>query len=384
LALTVSLTACGDDPAGVVDVPSDVEAVLAVSGSAPAPPGGLVSVGSLELWPWTGRDLSGETADPVNLLFTGDVDVVSIRAALRALDGDRTAFGFPAAPPFDCTWEDANGQMQTTYSNMAGWVGSAIQLQCGNYDPVRFHIRLFDAGDWVIGAVHFDLLIPNTPEHQVLSWDFPQQFVMVDFLRSGLLTGPPSSQALQVPGSVQVIPKILYDGIPDALKVALGLPPGPAPPAGVPVPNDGMATVLGLVAPEPVADLVQYDLSLPFDQIIPRPFCSQGPADFVLLQGPVDISVSTRVNAQGQVTTHNVLRGDLSITPIDVSTGLPSGPTFGAQISQVDNAGVSSNGTRMNAVQLRKALPPGIGFLKTHLLTGGQGMAQFTSSEKCN
>lgn len=184
---------------------------------------------------------------------------------------------------------------------------------------------------------------------------------------------------------MQVIPKPVYDGIPDALKVALGLPPGPAPPAGVPVQNDGVATVLDLGTRAPVvADLVEYDLALPFNQVIPRPFCSQGPADFVLVQGPVDLTVSTRVNAQGWVTTHNSLRGDLSITPIDISTGLPSGPPFAAQISQIDNAGVGSNGTRVNAVQIRKALPPGVGFLKTHLVTGGVGTAQFTASEKCN
>lgn len=198
LALTLLLVACGDGPADPTGV--QVEAVLSNGNSAPAPPPGLVAVGSLELWPWTGRDLSGVTADPMNLLFTGDVDVVSLRAALRALDGDRTAFGFPAMPPFDCTWNDANGEMQTTYSNMAGWVGGAIQLQCGNYDPIRFHVRFFDAGDWVVAAVHFDLLIPNTPQHQVLSWELPQQLIMVDFLRSGLLAAPPSVQPLQTPG----------------------------------------------------------------------------------------------------------------------------------------------------------------------------------------
>ncbi len=381
----VGLSACVDDPVEPIGAIREADALMSANGSAPPPPAGLVNVGSLEFWPWTGRDLSGIIADPMNLLFTGDVDLVSLRAALLALDGNRTSFGFPGSPPFDCTWNDAHGGIQTTYTNRAGWVANAIQLQCGTYDPLRFHIRLFDAGDHVVAAVHFDLLIPNTPEHQVLSWELPQQLVMVDFIRSGLLAAPPGFQPVSAPGHVQEIPKPIYDGIPDALKVAVGLPPGPAPGPSVPVPNDGVATVLNLGVQAPVvAEYEEYSLTLPFNQVIPRPFCSQGPADFVLVQGPVDVSVSTRVNRLGRLESHNTLRGDLSVTPIDISTGQPSGSTFDAQISQIDNTGVGPSGTRANAVLQRKAIPATTAFLSTHLVTGPNGSARFTSSEKCD
>jgi hypothetical protein len=382
-ALALASAACTDDTASPTDLASAVTHRTSVDAAAPPPPAGLVTFGSLQLWPWTGRDLSGETADPMNLIFTGDVDVVSLRAALMALDGNRTAFGFPAQPPFDCTWKDAHGEMQTTYSSGDGWVGSAVQLECGDYAPVRFHVRLFAAGAWVLGAVHFDLLIPGTPQHQVLAWELPQQLVTVDFVRSGLLAAAPAFEPVSAAGAVQAIPKPIYDGIPDALKVALGLPPGPAAGPGVPVPNDGVATVLTVgSAATVVADVVEYDLTLPFNQVIPRPFCSAGPTDFVLVQGPVDITVRTEVDGTS-LESHNTLRGDLDITPIDISTGQPSGPTFKAQISQIDNAGVGSSGTRVDAVLQRKALPPGVGFLQTRLVTGPNGLARFMSSEKC-
>ncbi len=384
-ALLVGLAACVDDARIPTDLAADTEALMSASGLAPPPPPGLVTVGSLDLWPWTGRDLSGATADPMNLLFQGNVDLVSLRAALLSLDGNRAAFGFPPNFPFDCTWSDAHGQMQTTFSSGGGWVANAIQLECGTYDQLRFHVRLFDAGDWVIGAVHFDLLIPGTPQHQVIAWELPQQLVMVDFIRSGLLAAPPSFVPVNPPGPVQAIPKPIYDGIPDALKVAVGLPPGPAPGPAVPVPSDGVATVLTLAAAAPVvAGVDTYGLTVPFNQVIPRPFCSQGPTDFVLVQGPVEIEVSTRVNANGILESHNVLRGDLEITPIDIFTGLPNGPTFPAQISQIDNAGVGPDGTHVNAVQLRKSLPAGLAFLKSHLVTGPNGSARFTTSEKCD
>src|SRR5262245_1855430 len=76
-----------------------------------AVPTGLVTLGSeagpLSLWPYTGSDLAGHASDPVNLLFTGDADPANIRDALLRLDGDRTAFGFRAAYPFNALWSDA-------------------------------------------------------------------------------------------------------------------------------------------------------------------------------------------------------------------------------------------------------------------------------------
>jgi hypothetical protein len=382
--LTVAFAACDDETTSPTDLGLDVAPSLSSFGVAPPAPAGLVTVGSLDLWPWTGRDLSGTTADPINLIFTGDVDVLSLRAALMSLDGDRTSFGFPSTYPFNCTWGDAHGEMQTTYTSGAGWVGSAVQLECGSYDPIRFHIRLFDAGSEVVGAVHFDLLIPGTPQHQVLGWELPQQLVMVDFLRTGLLSAAPGAAVLSAAGYVQSIPQPIYNGVPDALKVALGLPPGNTTDPSVPVPNDGVATVLDIASAAAVTpSVVEYSVSAPFDQVIPRPFCSAGPTDFVHVQGPVDITVSTVIDDDGTLSTHNTLDGDLAVTPIDISTGQPSGATFAAQISQVDNAGVGPSGTQVNAITQRKALPPGVGFLQAHLVTGPNGAARFTASEKC-
>ena len=96
------------------------------------------------------------------------------------------------------------------------------------------------------------------------------------------------------------------------------------------------------------------------------------------------IEVSTRVNAMGRLESHNTLRGDLTITPIDVSTMQPSGEPFPAKISEIDNTIVGPNGTSVNAVLMRKGVPPSNGFFSTHLVTGPNGSAQFTSSEKCD
>lgn len=387
--LVIGLAACMDDQTGLTD-PAAETVAMAADGSAPPAPAGRVTVSfagtDLEIWPWTSKDVVGTQEDPVNIIFVGDVDVVSLRAALMSLDGNRTAFGFPNAYPFNCTWKDAHGEMQTTYSAGDGWVANAVQLQCGKYEELRFHIRFFEAGGWVMAGTHFDLLIPNTAEHQVISWELAQQLLTVDFLRSGLLDpgAPFSAAAVSPPGPVKAILAPIYNGMPDPLKLAVGLPPGPTT-SDVPIPNDGIATILNVgTRATIIPGVAESDFVMNYDQVVPRPFCSQGPGDYVLLKGPVYLTTSTRVNDQGMLESHNTLRGELEVTPINVTTGMPSGPTSRAQVSQIDNTGIGPNGTHVNAVLQRKALPPGVGTLSTHLVTGPNGMAKYTYSEKCN
>ena len=147
---------------------------------------------AVQFWPYTGTNFAGEPQDPINLIFFGQADPRDIRAALLSLNGDRTALGFPAEAPFNSTWDDAIGDVQTAYGatiggEMAlsptpargngpdrfcasrGWSGSAIQLACGAYEGMRFHLRLFKVGSWTLGNAHLDVSIPGTTEHQVIS-----------------------------------------------------------------------------------------------------------------------------------------------------------------------------------------------------------------------
>ncbi len=66
-----------------------------------------------------------------------------VRVALMMLDGNRTAYGFPPVAPFNCRWKEAMGANQTGYAMPSGSTASALQLECGDYGPVRFHLRLF-------------------------------------------------------------------------------------------------------------------------------------------------------------------------------------------------------------------------------------------------
>ena len=348
----------------------------AVTQESEAPPSGLTSVSfggsSLTLWPYTGESLDGTPADPVNLIFVGNVDPVKIRAALLALDGNRPA-PLPPVYPLTARWSDAIGNVQTNYSEGEGWQGSVIQLQLGAYGPVRIHLRLWrtgapfgSGGTWTVGAVHWDLLIPGTADHQVLAWELPQQVVLVDMLRSGLLdtTTPFATTAVinQAPG-FRTIPPPIYNGIPGGLKLLLGLPAGSSA-VPVPIPNDGRATILNVTgAAPPQTGHLSDGFSITYNQIIPRPFCSDGPLDWVHVSGPVTLSRTTNVNAAGHYEYHSRIAGRLNITPVDVTQNppAPSGASFEANVSELQQGAIDPGRSWVMA-ESKRILPQDRGF----------------------
>lgn len=306
------------------------------------PPSPLVTVDaagqSLTLWPYIGTDLSGTPHDPVNLIFIGQVDPRTLRAALLSLDGDRTAYGIPGEFPFNCTWNDAMGDIQAAYGEPDGWVANTVQLECGLYEQIRFHLRFFRAGDWTIGNCHFEFLIPGTSDHQVLSWEIAEQLVTVDFMRSGLLDEDlPIIPAVGINDSPWgEIPPYIYNELPVELRVLIG---GPAGDVTEPVPiwSDGNATILNLAqAIDWTPEMVQQNLTINFNQVVPKPFCAEGPYQYVYLQGPVYLDQEVRLKDNGKLTSRFRASGTLEVTPVDPTTDPPTpiGETYQAHVRQ--------------------------------------------------
>lgn len=327
-----------------------------------APPGPLHTIalenGSLSIWPYTGVDFSGTPQDPINLAFTGQADPRVIRQALMSLDGNRTGFGMPAVYPFNCTWSDAIGDLQTGYSAAAGWVGSSIQLSCGTYGPVRFHVRLFEAGLVTMANAHFEVLIPGTADHQVLSWELAEQLVSVDMLRTGLLDAgqPVSGTGMINDAPFRAIPEQIYNALPANLKSLIG---GPAGSVSTPVPigTDGQASVFKMVSRPsgPSAGSAQ-SFVITYGQIIPRPFCADGP-EFLLVEGPVSLQKSVNVSERGALTSRFDASGRLRLTPVDPSSGQPIGETYEAEVSDHQVTSFDDQGGRAEGLQLQTELP---------------------------
>jgi hypothetical protein len=377
------------------------ESGLASAQNGPGPPAELVTVdfgGShLTLWPYTGPSLDGTPSDPVNLIFAGNVDPVKIRAALMNLNGDRTAFGFPAAPPFDGTWSDAVGDAHANYTEGTGWEGSVIQLQLGSYAPIRVHLRLFQtkapfgsSGTWTVGAAHFEVLIPGTADHQVLSWELAQQIVTVDMMRTGLLDPasipPPQTDVITPAPSFRTIPEVIYKGLPEELKAAIG---GPAESASAPVPilNDGRASILHVLGePGARAGSVDDRFTLTYGQVIPKPFCSDGPLDWVYVSGPVELSRSTSLDASGRYEYHTRISGRLSVTPVDVTQNPPApmGPSRDVEIGDLQEGTTDGAGSFLLAQAKRIAPQPGGTELSsTFLRVATKGLDSYRADTHC-
>jgi hypothetical protein len=384
---SVSLAGCDDSTEPAAPELSDPSLAVSHQTATPSP---LVNVaapfGNFEFWPYTGTDFTGSPKDPINVVFAGSADPRALRASLFFLDGDRTAFGFPNAFPFNCTWSDAIGGMQTAYGEPSEWVGSAIQLQCGDYDPIRFHIRFFEAGGFTLGGTHFELLIPGTTSHQVLSWELAEQLVLADFVRSGILdTTVPMFPAgvINDVGFFREIPAAIYAGVPPQLRAAIG-DPSPLPNGNVPIGTDGQSMILNVASPADLeAGLARQERIVEFNQVIPKPFCMAGPLDYLSVTGPVTLKQQVRTTPSGNLSSQFHAVGNLVVTPINPLTG-ETGTPYRANINEHHRGLYTDNVQLTTQLQIQALLRPGNGERFQASLNVGPGSADFTSlSVRC-
>jgi hypothetical protein len=375
-----ALAACTDDVSSVASPvggdPVRVSTSVNKADLVPAPIA-VASLGerSVELWPYTGTNFSGTPQDPINLIFFGENDPRQIRAALMSLSGNRSAFGFPAAFPFNCTWSDAIGNVQTAYAADAAWLGSAVQLECGPYGPIRFHMRLFRAGSATFGNVHFELLIPGTTEHEVLSWKLAQDLVTVDLVRSGLLARAPAPTAALHPTEFHEIRAPIYNGLPVELRGAIGGPLSNVT-ANVPIRSSGVAMMFDLaraVDVVPGEDVESFVVT--WNQVVPKPFCSQGPSSYVLVQGPLTLNQRAGIDASGEYKTDFIASGTLQLTPVNPLTSPPTPieATYVAEVQELHAGTLTNNMSKASMFQLQTEFPsdgPYRGTLRASLHVG--------------
>lgn len=413
LAATLPLVGCSDywepraertqvfDPmlGSILGAPATPKQGAGSIQSNPSPPSVLATVpvegATVTLWPYTCASLDGTPSDPVNLIFAGDADPARVRGALLALDGDRTAFGLPNAPPFNERWADAIGDVQAAYEESGGWSGSVIQLRLGEYAPIRFHLRLFrtgaalgDGGSVTVGSAHFEALIPGTADHQVLSWMVARQIVMVDMIRSGLLTTvpPTPTEVISEAPSFRAIPAVIYNGLPPALKVLIEGPMDPVS-ADVPLASDGRAIVLRLKG-TPAAPAGSWDQAFAFTygQVIPKPLCSDGPYDWVYVEGPVDFRKSSSVDADGRYQYTSKVSGRLTVTPVDITQNppVPIGASFSALVSDEQQGHADAAAGLVLARSRRLGTPAGgAELLITDLKLSTRGVKEYRQITQC-
>ncbi len=349
IAAAAALTACSDAPTAVPSAnATQARAATAQDPNDPAAPAGLVTVGTSTFWPYTGENFTGTPQDPINAIFTGYADPLRIRAALRRLDGNRTGFGMPNVPPFNCTWKDAIGGEQAVYGEAVGWTGSAVQLACGDWS-LRFHLRLFAQGAVTVAGTHMDLNIPGTNEHEVISWELPEQLLTVDMIRAGILAAAPTlTGQINAAPTFREIRAPVYAGIPPVLKAIAGITAGPQ------IPTNGQATLFNIGRAEPIVpDVVEQQFTIQFNQFIPKPFCG-GPTDFLFVQGPIVFTGRAQVTPSGTYHRESSATADLTAVPVNPLTGQPIGAPLHALVTDDHLAGITPAGVSARAHQLQQ------------------------------
>jgi hypothetical protein len=313
----------------------------------------------LTFGPYTTDDFVSKS-DPVNLVFL-HTDPRAIRQELMKLTGNRTEPplpglpAFPLVPPFNCQWTDAMGYEQAAYAKPEGWVGGEVQLACVNPamplgDPFRFHLRLFRSGPHTYGAAHFEVLITNSAEHEVLSWDFAREFVMLDVLRTGTLVPVEWKTISPVPaGTFREVRRLVYDGVRkaagDAFITLIGLPllPDGSTATVVPIPTSGTALVF---SPMMELDRVKSDVTTKYTGTYatpaPKPFCGSA-SDWVFLSGTLKMELRVQTNPSGKFLRTYGVSGMLSVTPVEPGTWKPLGPPVPAVIYEAHRGMLTDN-----------------------------------------
>jgi hypothetical protein len=303
-----------------------------------------VAGGSVTLWPYATNDYS-QPYDPINLFFPGQ-DPREIRQALLELNGAREGLLPDDLPVLNCLWADAMGSEQVAWAEPAGWVGGVVQLVCTHPEsplgyPFRVHLRLYRQGPVTLGAAHFEFLIPDTAEHEVLSWDLAREFVALDMWRTGYLIAPPEEDLeVQPAGPFRAVRRPVYDALVDAgagdLLASLQLFPT-SPTGDVPILTSG--TGIGLAAGitlDPAWKAIRSAVKVDYNVVVPKPFCAEGEADLVHLGGPVHLSLAVYTSPYGTYDRRHYIRGTLMVTPV-VRVGdeyVPTGPSVPALINQ--------------------------------------------------
>jgi hypothetical protein len=324
-----------------------------------AAPSGIVTISSGDVeaavWPYTSTAFSTTPQDPINLVFMGAADPREIRSVLLGLSGSGRPGPLAA---FNCTWSDAVGNPQTGYAASEGWVGSTIQLQCGNFQGPRFHIRMFRQGDVTLANAHYEILIPGTNLHEVLSWELAEALVTADLARSGFLAAAPALTAVVTAAPYfRTVQAPVAAMLPAPQKAALGLLTNGDGTASIP--NDGRATMFVLAAaPALATGLVESEFVIQFGQVIPKPFCVAGTTGYLYATGPITVRMTSGVvgrNFQSSTTS----TGTLNLIEFNPLNGQTLGSPYQGVIHERTTVNLTDGSSSVEFFSTREETPDG-------------------------
>jgi hypothetical protein len=96
-----------------------------------------------------------------------------------------------------------------------------------------------------------------------------------------------------------------------------------------------------------------------YDRLVPRPFCIEGPTDWIQINGPVTFTKVVEIDDSGAYQTWDDYSGVLDVVPFDRATSTPVGEPFVARIGGRQRGLLADHTSRILAVDRRLTLPPG-------------------------
>lgn len=320
-------------------------------------PSGIVTLSQgdteADAWPYTSTGFSTTPQDPVNLVFLGAADPRQIRATLMSLSGS----GRPGPlAGITCTWSDAVGDPQTSYSPSEGWVPSVIQLQCGNFFGPRFHLRIFRHGNVTLANAHYEILIPGTNMHEVLSWELAEGLVAADVARSGRLGAAPSlSQTMTEAPYYRAVQAPVAATLTAFQIASLGLRVNGDGTASIP--NDGRATLLRLASSATVTDgMVDSDFVIQFGQVIPKPFCTAGTTGYLFASGPITVHMRSGI-IEGNFESSTTSSGTLNLVEFNPITRQPASAPYQGVVGEETSAKLTNGAAWVDFFSTRSETP---------------------------
>jgi hypothetical protein len=180
---------------------------------------------------------------------------------------------------------------------------------------------------------------------------------------------------------------VIYNELPVELRALIGGPLGDVT-DDVPIETDGHAVILNLTGRENrKPGTTHHDYTINYGQVIPKPFCSSGPSDYVWVAGPVHLKQTVRQTPSGTITMDFHARGELSVTPVNPLTGDPIGETMTAFVRQ-QHASVMNDtyfaGSGVLYQRLGRPTDEAGGLLFTRLRVTSDGQNGYEAIVRCN
>jgi hypothetical protein len=128
------------------------------------------------------------------------------------------------------------------------------------------------------------------------------------------------------------------------------------------------------------------DMTVLFDQTIPKPFCSSGPYDYVYVTGNVNLSQTTILTEDGRFQMSFQAQGQLNVQPVNPISGEPVGDPMTAIVREHHFAQLGdgyANAASWLFQQLQPMSDPAAGRLFRRLAVGQPGTEAFRETESC-